>query len=180
MSRISIVKVSMNVMVTVPSTVLEEGVGCLPQELGVQLAQQVYDYSEREGLGYFPPLVYCSEHKVVDPELLSLHQRVAGYACQFAAREVRIKVTPVFSNLRIEQVQSTAYAMPHMRVGHGDAKELLARHFAPDQVKMELVVSSLQRAEFDGIEQLSAKKVRRWLERAFDAVDVAGAHICSK
>ncbi len=180
MSRISIVKVSMNVTVTVTSTVLKEGVGCLPQELGAQLAQQVYDYSEREGLGYFPPLVYCNEHKVVDSELLALHQRVAGYACQFAVTEVRMKVTPVFSNLRIEQVQSTAYAMPHVRVGHGDVKELLARHFAPDQVKMELVASSLQRTSFEGIEQLSAQKVRRWLDEVFDVVDVTGAHICGE
>lgn len=170
----------MNVTVTVPSSILEDRTGHLPQELGERLAQQVHDYSEQEGLGYFPPLVYCSEHGLVDSDLLTQHQHVAGYACQFAATEVRMKLTPVFSHLRMEQVQSSAYTMPQVRIGQEEALESLARHFTPAQVRMELVASSLERGVVEGVERLAAHKVRRWLEGRFDAVDVTGAHICDQ
>jgi len=177
MARIQIVKISMNVTVTVPSPILEERTGHCPLDMGARLAQQVHDHSEREALGYFPPLAYCNEHGVVDSDLLAQHQRVAGYACQFSSTEIRLRLTPVFSHLRVEQVQSTAYTMPQIRIGQEEALECLARHFSPAQVRMELVASSLQRGVVEGIERLSGQKVRRWLEGRFDAVDVTGAHI---
>lgn len=163
----------MGARVSVPEELVENNVGYLPSILGKGLSVQIDDYVRRERLSYYPALDYFRDRPdAVDPALLALVDEVAAFCIRYATREFRRRLARAFSNVQVQQSQSTAYTLPRVLRRANDAERALARHFAPNQVKLELILSSVEREIFEGFEKLAARKVTGWAKAPFASFEL--------
>jgi len=66
-----------------------------------------------------------------------------------------------------------AYAMPPVRMSQRNARSLLARHFLPNTLKFELLLSLIQRQPpVEAIADRMNNMVFRWLDEGFDAIEI--------
>jgi len=177
-ARIEVLTVAASLTVSVPEGVVEQGVGYLPWVLGENLAGQVDAFVMEQGLGYYPALDYFRDHpEGVDPALLILIDEIANFCADYARQELRRRLTRVFSSVKIEQAQCTAYTMPRVRPSRSGAPADLAAHYTPATLKMELLLSSIQKGGFDGLEQISLDKLVRWGREPFESFQVNGSQL---
>lgn len=167
-TELRIARVALGAIVRVPEEVVEHNVGYIPSVLGTNLAEQVSEYVRGGQINYFPALDFFRERpEAVDPALLGLADEVASFCVNFANREFRRRLSRAFSNVQVQQAQSTAYALPRVRRQQREALAALARHYAPNGVKVELVLSSIEKQPVEGVEKLAARKVAGWTRAAF-------------
>lgn len=175
---IEVVTVASSLTVSVPEEVVEAQVGYLPWVLGENLAGQVDTWVMEERLGYYPALDYFRDHpEAVDQALLHLIDEVATFCAAYARRELRRRLSRVFSNVQIEQLQCTAYTMPRMRPNRSNGPMELAQHYAPDTLKMELLLSSIQKERFEGEEKMAMEKISRFAREPFSHFQLNGAKL---
>jgi hypothetical protein len=173
---IEVVTIAASLTVSVPEELVEREVGYLPWVLGENLAGQVDTYVMEEHLGYYPALDYFRDTPLaVDPSLLLLIDEVAIYCASFARRELRRRLSRLFSNLQIEQVQCTAYTLPRMRPSRSNGPMELAEHYSPNTLKMALLLSSIQRGHFEGEERMALEKISRFAREPFSRFQLNGA-----
>lgn len=173
---VEVVTIAANLTVSVPETVVEQQLGYLPWVLGENLAGQVDTYVMEEHLGYYPALDFFRDFpKAVDAELLDTLDEVARFCANFARNEMHRRLSRVFSSVQIEQLQCTAYTMPRMRPTRSNGPMDLARHFSPDTLKMELLLSSIQKGHFEGEERMALNKLSRFAREPFSRFQLNGA-----
>ena len=71
-----------------------------------------------------------------------------------------------------------AFSLPKVRPNKPDAIELLAEHYTPDTVKIELVLTMMRRdseAEDGRAEPYARKMMFRWLEAEFESIEVTNS-----
>jgi hypothetical protein len=106
---VEVVTIASSLTVTVPEEVVEAQLGYLPWVLGENLAGQVDTYVMEERLGYYPALDYFRDRpEAVDQALLQLIDEVATFCASYARRELRRRLSRVFSNVQIEQLEKMA------------------------------------------------------------------------
>ncbi len=173
---IEVVTIASSLTVSVPEEVVEAQVGYLPWVLGENLAGQVDTYVMEERMGYYPALDYFRDQpEAVDPALLSLIDEVANFCASYVWRELRRRLARVFSSAQIEQLQCTAYTMPRMRPNRSNGPMELAQHYAPDTLKVELLLSSIQKERFAGEEKMAMDKLSRFAREPFAQFQLNGA-----
>ncbi len=177
-ARIEVYTVAASLTLSVPEEVIENSVGFLPWVLGENLAGQVDAFVMEQGMGYYPALDYFRDHQeAVDPALLVLIDEVAAFCTAYARRELRQRLARAFSSVKIEQAQCLAYTMPRVRPSRSGAPTDLAAHYSPAALKMELMLSSIQKGGFDGLERLSLDKLARWAREPFDMFQLNGSQL---
>jgi hypothetical protein len=175
-AQLRIVRVAIGAVVRVPEEVVEHNVGYVPAVLGANLAEQVQAYVRRGGVGYFPALDYFrARPEAVDPALLGLTDEVASFCVNFTSREFRRRLSRAFSNVQVQQAQATAYTLPKVRRQERNASAALSRHYSPNGVKVELVLSSIEKQPVERVEKLAARKVAGWTRAAFDDFELLPA-----
>jgi hypothetical protein len=144
--------------------------------LGDSLAAQVQEHVAAARLGYFPALDYFRDpSKGADQALLVLMDEVAQFSVDYARRELRRRLARVFSNIQIDQAQCTAYMLPRVRPGQPLAVAELGKHYAPAKVKLELVLSTIERSRTPDPERLAIAKVEHWAQEPFAGLNILGA-----
>jgi len=177
-TKIEVLTVAASLTVTVPEAVVEQNVGYLPWVLGENLAGQVDAYVMEQGLGYYPAMDYFREYpEVVDSALLLLIDEIATYCASYARRELRRRLSRAFSSIQVEQAQCLAYTMPRVRSSRSGAPGALAAHYTPNTLKMELLLSSIQKGAFEGLEELTLNKLMRWGREPFESFQVNGSKL---
>lgn len=175
---VEVITIACSLTVSVPEEVVEAQVGYLPWVLGENLAGQVDTWVMEEQIGYYPALDFFRDYpESVDQALLHLIDEVATFCASYARRELRRRLSRVFSNVQIEQLQCTAYTMPKMRPNRSNGPMELARHYAPDTLKMEFLLSSVQKARFEGEEKMALDRVSRFAREPFAFFQLNGAKL---
>ncbi len=170
--------VEARITLLVGEELVEQQLGYLPWLLGENLAGLVDPWVMEQGMGYYPALDYLRQQpEVVDPALLTLIDQVAFFCTDYSERELLRRLKRQFSRVSISHSQCLAYTMPRIRLSRGGAPGELARHYAPNRLRLTLQLSSLQKAEFDGIEQLSLEKLQRWGRSAFAEFQIEGSRL---
>lgn len=178
MLKIHFIKVALTVTIRVSEDILEQRMAASPSFVGEELARQVQGYVRKHGLGYYPALDYFQELDVLEDDLVDTAQGIAWVVSELVRSEVVSRLRPAFSRVEIEGMQSTAYTMPTVRPSHPNALYELAQHYTPDQVKITLLVSSIEKnANTEGLSKLAEHKVRRWLDQHFDTVIVTSSNV---
>lgn len=173
---IEVVTIASSLTVSVPEEAVEAQVGYLPWVLGENLAGQVDTHVMEERLGYYPALDYFRDQpEAVDQALLQLIDEVATFCASYARRELNRRLSRVFSNVQIEQLQCTAYTMPRMRPNRSNGPMELAEHYAPNTLKVELLLSSIQKERFAGEEKMAMDKLSRFAREPFAHFQLNGA-----
>jgi hypothetical protein len=180
MSKLYHNKVALALKVKVAEELIEQHMPVSVEVIGRHLAEEVDAYTRREHLGYYPPLSYFEEYGGIDSEVLETARNVAWLAAQLVREEVRTRLRAVFSNLRIEAVQSTAFSMPGARPTQPNALTNLTRHVTPDEIRLDLIATLIQKREPGAnLERFARNITHRWLVKSFDVVEVTSARLIS-
>jgi hypothetical protein len=175
-------RVVVTVETCVADALVEQNMGYLPWVLGENLAEQVLQYVEREGTGYFPAMdFFRTQPDAVDPALLGLIDEVARFCGDYARRELRRRLSRAFSNIGVGQEQCVAYGMPRVRPSQPNARERLARHYSPNVVKLELVLSNIEKQARPNPDPAgtAVQKVLNWARTPFESLEVVGSRALS-
>jgi hypothetical protein len=171
---VKVSKVALSVRIRVAQDDLDSHAAASAAVVGNELAQQVARYVREQRLGYYPALEYFNELKTgVDADLLEAVDSLSWLANRLVREEVRKKLRPLFASLRFNAIQNMAWSMPTVRPGQNNALTLLAEHYTPNDVKLELTASLMQRDDQQrDFQRLASHLVHRWLGDSFEQVEV--------
>lgn len=177
MSTLQVIKVELGVKLAVPISTLQKNLPAPIDKLGDQVANEVNKRVARQDLGYYPAIEYFIEQDSFPGYLLDAMQEVSTLTIDIVTSTINDLLVPIFSNVQIRNMQCLAYSLPSVRPGKPHAIRDLARHFTPNAVKFELVVSVLQREEktAEGFEKYADNTVYRWLSEVFEDVQIFSA-----
>jgi hypothetical protein len=174
MNQLNLTRIAVSLQVKIPAEAIEQHSAASPYVIGEELARQAAAYVQHERLGYYPALEYFRTIEAIEPGLLDAAESTSWLVCGLVREELRTHLRAVFSNLKFESVQTVAYTMPGIRPGSSNALHELALHFTPDQVKVNLIASSIRRQDND--QQVAIKLARhqicRWLKDTFSSLEI--------
>ncbi len=174
--RVHVIRVAIGARAIVPMTYLQRRLGMAVAGVASSLASIVLRCVESERLGYVPALEYFSGRAGMDADLFNLAVRAADVACEYVARETQDRLWPLFSNLHIENMHAHAFTLPRINLHQPDRLRDLVRHYAPTDVRLELVTASIERGpQSTGFERFASQKVVRSLRDCFDDITIANA-----
>lgn len=178
MSSLHVVKVELSVKVAVPIALLQKHLPAPIDKLGEQLAGEIHKQVVESGMGYYPALDYFRDQVRFPAYLLDAVDEVSALAAELATRRISEVLVPIFSNVKVNNIQCLAYALPGIRPGMPAAKTALAKHCTPNLLKFELVVSVLQKSPpQEGFKKYADNSVYRWLSEVFETVDITSARL---
>lgn len=176
-----LIRVALGARAVVSVSHLQRRLGMAVATAGSALAEQVLACVRAEGLAYVPALEFFSGRPCMDVNVFRLAVRAADVACEYVAREAQDRLWPLFSNLHIENVHAHAFTMPRVSPKQPDAMSSLARHYALNDVRLELVVSAFERNEAAaGYERFASQKVIRGLRDSFDDIAISSAKLMDR
>ena len=170
---LGIVPVALTIQVVMAPARLEALLSTAQRELGRTLAGRVDMIVRAEKLGYYPALDYFEDHPDMEPGLIETAKTLAALIRKRVKREVQTHLWPIFSSVHIERATTLAFTLPRMTPAQPDALARLAEHYFPNAVRLELVLSTLDKQHrLDEVETFSSNKAIRNLRDAFDFVSV--------
>jgi hypothetical protein len=170
---LGIVPVRLTVEVVMAPERLEAMLSDADRHIGDTLAERADAIVRNEKLGYYPALEYFDGHAGIETDRLEQFRHLAAQIRKRVKRDVQTCLWPVFSSVQIERAQTLAFTLPRVTPGRPDAREALARHYFPNRVRLELILSTLDKQQrLDEVERFTSQKVQRNLRDAFDSVSV--------
>ncbi len=171
---LGIAPVALTVQVTIAAQRLEALLGAAERNLGQVLAERVQAIVAAQRLGYYPALDFFEGHPDMDPALIVTAKALAAQIRKRVKREVQTHLWPVFSSVRIERATTLAFTLPRMTPAQPDALARLAQHYFPNTVRLELVLTTLDKQHrLEAAEESSSNKVVRNLHDVFETVQVS-------
>ena len=178
MNSLHFATVAIALRARVPRAALLEHLPASPYTLGADIAQQTHDYVMHAQLGYYPPLDFLKAQNVVDDYLLDAAQHIATVSSEYVQERIMEKLIPVFSSVRFQAIHLSAFALPPIRPNQPHAVEHLARHYTPDVVKCDLLLSVIQKQKSEqGLDHYASTTVERWLAEEFEEFEITSARL---
>ena len=171
-------KILITVDVQMKAESLQQYLPCSANIIGQTLAEIAGEYEKENKTGYYPAMVFFKTLDTVDPDLITSAEQLAWLVSKLARETIQAKLRPIFSSVQFQSIQTLAFALPKVRPNQADAIEQLAKHYTPDSVKIELVLTMMRRdseEEDDRAEPYARKMIFRWLEREFESVEITGS-----
>jgi hypothetical protein len=171
-------KVLIGLNVQLKQSVLSEHLPCSADIIGKTLAQIAIEYEKENHSGYYPAIDFFKTRDSVDPDLITSAEQLAWLVSKLARGTIQSRLRPIFSSVQFQSIQTLAFSMPRVRPNKPDVFEQLARHYTPDTVKLELILTMMRRDSEaqDGRAQPYARKMMfRWLESEFESIEVTGS-----
>ena len=171
-------KVLVSVEVQLKQDQLRQYLPCSADIIGQTLADIAIEYESENKAGYYPAIEFFKTLDNVDPDLITSAEQVSWLVSKLARETIQSKLRPIFSSVHFQSIQNKAFASPKVRPNQPDVKQQLVRHYTPDAVKIELVVTMMRRdseADDGRAEPYARKMMFRWLEAAFESVTVTNS-----
>lgn len=171
-------RVAVSLQVSVPETALERHLAATPRVVAENLAQQVIAYEREHGLGYYPAIDFFQHHGGVEPELIDALENISWVLTSMVRNEIRLRLRPVFSQLKIESLKTLAFTMPTVRPGQQKTEAGLVSHFSATTVKVNLIATLLQKiVDTRAAAKMAESMCYRWLKEHFNSIDVTSVHV---
>ena len=171
-------KVLVILNVRLKAEALQQYLPCSANIIGQTLASIADEYEKENKTGYYPAIDFFKTRDNVDPDLIASAEQVAWLVSKLARETIQSKLRPIFSSVQFQSIQTLAFSLPKVRPNHADAIAQLAKHYTPDCVKIELILSMMRRdseAEDDRAEPYARKMMFRWLEAEFETVEISSS-----
>jgi hypothetical protein len=170
---LGLVPVALTIQVVMAPERLEAQLNTAERSLGRTLAERVDAIVRVEKIGYYPALDFFEDHPGMDPDLIGMVKSLAAQIRKRVKRDVLTHLWPVFSSVQVERATSLAFTLPRVTPAQPDALARLAQHYFPNAVRLELVLTTLDKQHrLEEVEQFSSSKVVRNLRDAFESVNV--------
>ena len=157
---------------------LQQYLPCSANVIGQTLASIADEYEKENKTGYYPAMDFFKTLDNVDPDLIASAEQVSWLVSKLARETIQSKLRPIFSSVQFQSIQTLAFSLPKVRPNNVDAVDQLSKHYTPDSVKIELIVTMMRRdseAEDDRAEPYARKMMFRWLEAEFETIEVASS-----
>lgn len=157
---------------------LQQYLPCSADIIGQTLASIADEYEKENKTGYYPAIDFFKTLDNVDPDLIASAEQVSWLVSKLARETIQSKLRPIFSSVQFQSIQTLAFSLPKVRPNKADAIEQLAKHYTPDSVKIELVLTMMRRdseAEDNRAEPYARKMMFRWLDAEFESVEVTNS-----
>ena len=164
--------------VQLKAEVLQQYLPCSAAIIGKALADIAEEYVDKHKTGYYPAIDFFKTLDEVDPDLIASAEQLTWLVSKLARETIQKKLRPIFSSVHFQSVQTLAFALPKVRPNKPEAVIQLARHYTPDTVKLELVLTMMRRdseAEDNRAETYARKMMYRWLESEFEQLTITGS-----
>ena len=171
-------KVLIIIDVQLKAETLQQYLPCSANIIGRTLADIADEYEKKNKTGYYPAIDFFKTLDTVDPDLITSAEQVSWLVSKLAREIVQSKLRPIFSSVTLQSIQTLAFSLPKVRPNKSDAVEQLSKHYTPDTVKMELVLTMMRRdreVDDDRAEPYARKMMFRWLESAFELVTITSS-----
>ncbi len=171
-------KVLVILNVRLKAEALQQYLPCSANIIGQTLASIADEYEKENKTGYYPAIDFFKTRDNVDPDLIASAEQVAWLVSKLARETIQSKLRPIFSSVQFQSIQTLAFSLPKVRPNQADAIAQLAKHYTPDSVKIELILSMMRRdseAEDDRAEPYARKMMFRWLEAEFETVEISNS-----
>ena len=177
-ARPVVVAMSASLRLVVAQSVLKQHFGGIALTLGHDLALAMQHAVREARLGYFPALDYFTDHPGLDRNLLSTAIDLAEVVQGYAQKEVRKNLIPIFSSVTVKRASSPAFTLPRVSCTQPDVLDALARHYYPGAVRLDLVVSSVERGpDMTLMDKITRRKLLWNLRDYFEQVEVVDARV---
>lgn len=174
MVQLNLGKVALSANLVLRDETLKQHFDLPPQELGRQLAHAVDDWVTRHQTGYYPALSFFEDMDDFDANLLVQIERAVWTTCKLAREQILQVLRPVCSRVEIQSLMCPVTGMPRVRPGQAGARDELAAWYAPNRVRVGLVLSSIDKQPAsEGYAVGVSRKAHFWLNEAFDGVELA-------
>jgi hypothetical protein len=171
-------RVAISMQLSVPDTALERHLAASPRVVAENMAEQVINYEREHGLGYYPAIDFFQQHGGVEPELIDALENISWVLTSMVRNEIRLRLRPVFSQLKIESLKTIAFTMPTVRPGQQNDKLNLINHFSATSVKVNLIATLLQKiADPSAAAKMAESMCYRWLKEHFAKIEVTSVHV---
>lgn len=171
---LGIARVALTLQVTIAPEKLDALLREADKRLAAALAERVDAWVRSEKLGYYPALEFLASQGVIGAQEYEALRGLAATVRKRVKRDVQTHLWPVFSSVHIERAQSLAFLLPRLAPGRPESALLLARHYFPNVVRLELVLASLDKHNrLEEVAAITEQKVVRNLRDAFEAVAVS-------
>jgi len=157
---------------------LQQYLPCSANIIGKTLANIADQYAVENRTGYYPAIDFFKTRDDVDPDLIASAEQVAWLVSKLARETIQSKLRPIFSSVQFQSIQTLAFSLPKVRPNQSDAVDQLAKHYTPDTVKIELILTMMRRdseADDDRAVTYARKMMYRWLESEFESIEVANS-----
>ena len=171
-------KVLIIIDVQLKAETLQQYLPCSADIIGKTLADIADEYQRNNKTGYYPAIDFFKTLDTVDPDLITSAEQLSWLVSKLARETVQSKLRPIFSSVTLKSIQTLAFSLPKVRPNKADAVEQLSKHYTPDTVKMELVLTMMRRdseADDGRAEPYARKMMFRWLESAFELVTITSS-----
>ncbi len=171
-------KVLITIDVQLKAESLQQYLPCSASIIGRTLAKIADEYVKTNKTGYYPAIEFFKTLDHVDPDLIISAEQVAWLVSKLARETIESKLRPIFSSIKFQSIQTLAFSLPNIRPKQSDAIELLAGHYTPDKVKIELILTMMRRdseVEDDRAEPYARKMMFRWLQPEFENIEVTSS-----
>ena len=170
---LGIVPVALTLQIVMAAERLSALLNEAEKNIGRSLAERVDTIVRNEKHGYYPALDFFEGHAGMEPELLVQVKTLAAQIRKRVKRDVQTQLWPVFSSVHIERATTLAFTLPRMTPAQPDALARLAQHYFPNAVRLELILTTLDKQHrLDEAEKFSSDKVVRNLRDVFESVSV--------
>jgi len=170
---LGIVPVALTLQVVMAPERLDALLNEAEKNIGRTLAVRVDAIVRSEKHGYYPALDYFEGHASMQPELLVMVKTLAAQIRKRVKRDVQTHLWPVFSSVHIERATTLAFTLPRVTPSQPDALAKLAQHYFPNIVRLELVLTTLDKQHrLEDVEKFSSDKVVRNLRDTFESIHV--------
>ena len=171
-------KVLVTVNVQLRAQKLRQHLPCSADIIGKTLAAIAIEYERENKTAYFPAIDFFKTLDNVDPDLIESAEQVAWLVSKLARETIQKQLRPIFSSVQFQSIQTLAFGMPKVRPNKVDTSEQLAKHYTPDTIKVELVLTMIRRdseAKDSRAEPYARKMMFRWLESEFESLEVTNS-----
>ncbi len=148
--------------------------------IGQTLAQMADQYVRQNKTGYYPAIDFFKTLPSMDKGVFESANQLAWLASKLVRETIQKKLRPLFASVHFQSVQTLAFALPRVRPNQADCIEQLAKHYTPDTVKVELVLTLMRRdsaIKDDRVESYTRKMLFRWLRPSFATVVITNSKI---
>ncbi len=178
MPKLHYIRANLGLVLVVPRETLDEQIGALALELGPNLARAVDRYTRSEDLGYYPALGFFKDQGGLDPALLETADHVEWIVTNLIKKQLAVYLRPAFSAIRVDDVRLNAQTLPRVRPSHPQALQLLTDHYSPQQARVALAVTSIEkRPPAAGFDMFVRNKVHSWLQQHFDRLTITDTRL---
>ena len=171
-------KVLVILNVQLQAEALQQYLPCSASIIGQTLASIADEYEKENRTGYYPAMDFFKTLDSVDPDLITSAEQVSWLVSKLARETIQSKLRPIFSSVQFQSIQTLAFSVHKVRPNKPDVMEELAKHYTPDSVKIELVLTMMRRdseAEDNRAEPYARKMMFRWLEAEFETVEISSS-----